>query len=341
MATEESKTIHISWATIFKVALVVLFIIFLYLIRDVIIIFIFALIVASAVAPAVDLLEKIKIPRVLGALIVYVVVIGLLVFLISLIVAPLIQDVKNLSSNFPEYIESLSLKFTSFQRAFSKYESLINQFQRFLNNLQNRLQNLDLFSTFIDIFGGIFSFILALVISFYLSVQKRGVQKILGSISPFKHRDYILDLWERAQKKLGRWLQGQVFLGLIVGTLVYVGLYFLHIKYAIFLAVLAGILEIFPYIGPVLAGIPAVILGFLQAPIMGLWVLILYVVVQQLENYLIAPLVIGKVVGLNPIIVIVALLIGGKLGGIPGMVLAVPLTAVFAEFVKDLIKKRT
>jgi len=336
----ESKTIHISWATIFKVAAVILFLIFLYLIRDVIIIFIFALIVASAIAPAVDLLEKIKIPRVLGALIVYVVVIGFLAFLISLVVAPLIRDIKNLSSNFPEYIESLSLKFKSLQKAFSRYESLINQFQKFLVNLEGRLQNLDLFSTFINIFGGIFSFLLALIISFYLSVQKKGVQRILGSISPFKHRDYILDLWERAQKKLGRWLQGQLFLGLIVGALVYIGLSFLHIKYALFLAILAGILEIFPYIGPVLAGIPAVILGFLQAPIMGLWVLILYFVIQQLENYLIVPVVVGRVVGLNPIVVITALLIGAKLGGIPGMILAVPLTAVFAEFVKDLIKKK-
>jgi len=340
MIKRKSQTIHISWATIFKVALVILFLIFLYLIRDIIVIFIFALIVASAIAPAVDLLEKIKIPRVLGAVIVYIIVIGVLGFLLSLIVAPLIQDIKNLSSNFPEYIENLAIQFKSFQRAFSKYGTVVDQFQKFLAKTGEHLQKLDLFSTFINIFGGIFSFVLALIISFYLSVQKRGVQRILGSISPFNHRDYILDLWERAQKKLGRWLQGQLFLGIIVGAMVYIGLYFLNIKYALLLAILAGVLEIFPYIGPVLAAIPAIIIGFLQAPILGLWVLILYVVVQQLENYLVVPLVIGRVVGLNPIIVIIALLIGAKLGGIPGMILAVPLTAVFAEFVKDLVKKK-
>jgi len=339
---EKSKSINISWMAIFRVAVVILLVIFLYLIRDVIVIFIFALIVASAIAPAVDLLEKIKIPRVLGALIVYIIVIGVLAFLISLIIAPMIGDIKNLSSNFPEYVEKLSSQFKTFQRAFSKYGSVIDQFQRFLIKIQERLQEAGdgVFSRIINIFGGIFSFLLALVISFYLSVQKKGVQRILGSISPFNHRDYILDLWERAQRKLGRWLQGQLFLGIIVGVLVYLGLYFLKIKYALLLAILAGILEIFPYIGPVLAAIPAIILGFLQAPIMGLWVLILYVVVQQLENYLIVPLVIGKVVGLNPIIVIMALLIGAKLGGIPGMILAVPLTAVLAEFVKDVVKKK-
>jgi len=149
-----------------------------------------------------------------------------------------------------------------------------------------------------------------------------------------------MDIWERAQKKLGRWLQGQLFLGIIVGTLVYMGLCFLNIKYALLLAIFAGVLEIFPYIGPVIAAVPAVIIGFLQAPILGLWVLVLYVAVQQLENYLIVPLVIGRVVGLNPIIVIMALLIGAKLGGILGMILAVPITAVLAEFVKDAVKKK-
>ncbi len=337
---EKSKTINISWLSIFKVLIAILLLLFLYQIRDVIVIFIFALIVASAIAPAVDLLEKIKMPRVIGALIVYVILVGLLALLISLIVTPLIQDMRNLASNLPEYSENLFTKFESLGKIFSKYESIINQFQKFLNKLVGRLQDLDLLSTFINIFGGIFSFILALIISFYLSVQKRGVQRILGSISPFNHRDYILDLWERAQKKLGRWLQGQLFLGIIVGVLVYLGLYFLNIKYAFLLAILAGALEIFPYIGPVLAAIPAIIIGFFEAPIMGLWVLILYVVVQQLENYLIVPLVIGKVVGLNPIIVIAALLIGAKLGGIPGMILAVPITAVLAEFIKDQIKKR-
>jgi len=339
---EKSKLINISWVAIIKVVIVILVFMFLYKIRDVIVIFIFALIVASAISPAVDLLEKIKIPRVFGAIVVYIIIIGLFAFLISLIVAPVVNDIKDLSSNLPEYLDNLSTQFKSFQRAFSKYQSVIDQIQKFLVRLEQLLVAArdNLFPTITKIFGGIFSFVLALVISFYLSVQKRGVQRILGSISPFNHRDYILDIWERAQKKLGRWLQGQLFLGIIVGVLVYTGLYFLNIKYALLLAVLAGILEIFPYIGPVLAAIPAIIVGLLQAPIMGLWVLILYVVIQQLENYLIVPLVIGRVVGLNPIIIIMALLIGANLGGIPGMILAVPITAVAAEFVKDQIKKR-
>ena len=335
-------TISISPGTILRIIFIILLLVFIYLIRDVIVIFLFALIIASAIAPAVNLLEKIKIPRVVGALLVYIVVIGLLGFLISLVVPPFAKEIKDLSSNLPNYIESLSDKFETIKEASSRYQNIINQFQNFLIGLGDLLRQSasNLLSAAINIFGGIFSLLLVLVISFYLSVQKRGVQHVLNAITPQEHRDYILNLWERSQRKLGRWLQGQLFLGLIVGVLVYIGLSILNIKFALLLAVLAGILEIFPYIGPVIAGIPAVILGFLQAPILGLWVLILYVVVQQVENHLIVPLVIGKIVKLNPVAVILALLIGGKLGGIPGMILAVPIAAVLAEFFRDLVRRR-
>ena len=342
MVEIKKQVVSISPSTIFRVTFVILILIFLYLIRDVIVLFLFALIIASAIAPIVNILEKIKIPRVFGALFVYILVIGILGFLISLIVPSIARDVKDLSSNIPNYIEHLSAKFEAIKKASSRYQDVIIQFQKFLAGIGDFLRKSasNLFSTAINIFGGVLSFLVALVISFYLSVQKKGVQNILTSIVPHEHRDYVLNLWERSQVKLGRWLQGQLFLGIIVGVLVYIGLSLLNVKFALLLAVLAGILEIFPYIGPVLAAIPAIILGFLQAPILGLWVLILYIVIQQLENYLIVPLVIGSIVKLNPVAVILSLLIGGKLGGIPGMILAVPITAVVAEFVRDLVKKK-
>lgn len=334
------QTINISSSTILRVVFIILVLIFLYLIREVIVIFLFALIIASAIAPIVNLLEKIKIPRIIGALVVYIVVIAILVFLISLIIPSVARDIKELSFNLPDYINSLSDKFESFKKAASRYEIFIDKLQEYLRDIGQILSASDMFSGVKNIFGGAFSFLVALILSFYLSVQKKGVQHVLRSITPHEHKDYILNLWERSQRKLGRWLQGQLFLGIIIGVLVYIGLSLLNIKFALLLALLAAILEIFPYIGPVIAGIPAVILGFLQAPVLGFWVIILYVVVQQLENYIIVPLVIGKIVKLNPVAVILALLVGGKLGGIPGMILAVPITAVVAEFLRDLIKKK-
>jgi len=336
------QTINISAGTILRVFFIILFLVFLYLIKDVIVIFLFALIIASAIVPAVNLLQKIKIPRIIGALIVYIVILGVLAFLISLIVPSIARDVKELSTSLPTLVEDLAAKFEAIKDTAEKSGGIISQAQSYLTEVGDILKKSasNLFSIAINVFGGVFSFLLILVISFYLSVQKNGIQNALTAIAPHQHKEYILNLWARSQKKLGRWLQGQLFLGLIIGVMVYIGLSLLNVKFALLLAVLAGVLEIFPYIGPVLAAIPAVILGFLQEPSLGIWVIIWYLAIQQIENYVIVPLVIGKIVKLNPVAVILALLIGGKLGGIPGMILAVPLAAVLAEFLRDLVKKR-
>lgn len=339
---EGQKTINISTSTILRIVIILLCLVLIYVLRNVIVLFIFALIIASAVAPAVGLLEKIKIPRVLGTLIIYIVVIGLAALLIALVFPTIASNAKDLASSLPDYIQSLSEKFKSFQNASSKYAMIINRLQDYLSIIGDALKNIssNVISSAVGFFGGVFSFFLVIVMSFYISVQKKGVQRVLTAIMPINYRDYILNLWERAQKKLGRWLQGQLFLAVLVGVLVYVSLSLLNVKYALLLGITSGILELFPYIGPVLAGIPGVVLGFLQAPILGIWVLITYLVIQQIESYIIAPLVMGKVVSLNPIVVILALLIGEKLGGILGMVLAVPLAAVFGELLRDMIKKR-
>ena len=131
---------------------------------------------------------------------------------------------------------------------------------------------------------------------------------------------------------------GQILLMLIIGVLTYIGLFFLDVKYALTLALIAGLFELIPYVGPFIALIPAAILAFIQAPLLGLLVVILYVVIQQLENYVIVPQVMKKTVGLNPIVIIIVMLIGAKLAGVIGIILSVPLTASIAEFLKDLQK---
>jgi predicted PurR-regulated permease PerM len=338
----ESKTINISTNTILKIVFIILLLVFIYLIKNIIIIFLFALIIASAIVPMVGFFEKIKIPRVIGTLLVYIIVVGILALIVYLIIPSVAHDIKNLASTLPQYIEKISDKFDALKDVSSRYQGVVNRIQDSLSELGDYLKgkSASLLSTAFGIFGGVFSFLMILIISFYISVLEKGVQRTLTAVIPIHYRDRVLDLWERAQQKFGKWMQGQVILGVIIGVLSYIGLSLLNIKFALLLAVLAGVLEIFPYIGPVIAGIPAVLIGFLQAPIIGLWVFILYVVIQQLENYVITPLVIGKVVGLNPIVVIMALLIGGQLGGILGMILAVPLVAVFAEFLRDMIKER-
>ncbi len=334
-------TINISTSTIWRMVLIILLLIFLYIIRDVLVLLFFAIIIASAIDLPARRFDKLKIPRVLSVLLVYLICVGLLAGLLILFIPSFASELKDFSVEFPKYANELYQKFKGLQDGSLRYQKLISQTQGILNSLEEALKGsaANVVSKTLNIFGGLFSVLIVIVISFYLAVQKNGIQHLLKGIIPKEHEVYVLNLWERAQKKMGHWLQGQLFLAIVVGVVVYIGLSLLQVRFALLLAIIAGILELVPYIGPVLAGIPAVILAFFQAPILALWVLIFYIVIQQMENYLLVPLVMKKVVGLNPVIVIVALLIGGKLLGIIGILLAVPATAVFAEFFKDVKRK--
>ena len=184
------------------------------------------------------------------------------------------------------------------------------------------------------------SFIAIVIVSFYLSVMKRGIEGFIESVVPARHEAYVMNLWKRSEAKVGKWIQGQMLLALIVGLAVYVGLALMGVKFALLMGILAMALEIVPMVGPVLAAIPAVFLSFLQDPSMGLWVILFYVVVQQLENHLLVPVVLGKTTGLNPVVVIMALLIGNQLAGISGMLLSVPVATIIVEMLEDLAKQK-
>jgi predicted PurR-regulated permease PerM len=191
------------------------------------------------------------------------------------------------------------------------------------------------------IFGGLFSFILMIVLSFYLAVQEDGVAKFLGLISPIKHEKYIVDLWKRSQTKIGYWMQGQMVLGILIAVLVYLGLMILGIKNALLLAVLAGLLEIIPVFGPILFAIPGIMTAFMDGGLALAFITTgLYIIIQQFENHLIYPLVVKKIVGVSPILVILSLIIGAKLAGFIGIILSVPIVSTIMEFVDDMERRK-
>jgi len=332
----ESQIINISSSTIFRTIVILLGLVFLYLIRDILLIVFVAVIIAAAINGPVSWLQRHKGPRILGVIFIYLLLFLLLGLIVTLVFPPLAEQIKQLAANFPSFMDKIGF---SFQELLGKYTAEGN-LQTILSKLSQQLNQAtsSVFGTIINLFGGLFSAGIVLVISFYLSVQEKGVKKFLISLTPQEHQHYLSDLIERIQVKIGGWLRGQLLLMLIVGCLIYIGLYFLDVKYALTLALIAGVLELVPYIGPIIAAVPAIILAFTQAPFLALLVALLYVVVQQLENYVIVPQVMKKTVGLNPIIIIIVMLIGAKLAGIMGLILAVPLAAAGAEFLKDLHK---
>jgi predicted PurR-regulated permease PerM len=342
------QIIEISTRTILKVLLLLLSLAAVYYVRDVILILLLSIVIASAIDPGVRKLQHLRFPRPLAVLSIYILTISVFVLVFYLLVPPFINELQNFATAFPmsleETISELRLRLSTFFSYAPEYislpaETLTDQLNMFVNG------NIIAFfsagsSVGSSLFGGVLSFILTIVLSFYFAVQENGIANFLKIITPLEHESYIINLWTRSQKKIGKWLQGQLLLGVLVGVLVYLGLTLLGVKYALVLALLAAIFELIPIFGPILAAIPSVMLAFIQAPILAVWVVLLYIIVQQMENHLIYPLVVRKAIGVPPLLVIIALLIGGKLAGFIGFILAVPVAAALLEYIDDIAKEK-
>ena len=334
--------VEINTGTILRFILVILFFVFLYILKDVLIIFLFALIIASAISPFANWLDEKKFPRLLGVLLLYLVVLVLVIGVLSLIIPYISQDINQLVTTLPQFVAKVSTSLEKVQQGSPQYLDFLSEIQNILQGFSDYLQqsSQSILGLIISIFGGVMSAIAILIISFYLSVTKNGIEGFLGSIVPEKYEDYAISLWKRAELKVGLWLQGQLLLGLVIGLVVYVGLSLMGIKFALILGFIAAIFEIVPMVGPVLAAIPAIFLAFLLSPALGLWVIVFYIIVQQLENHILVPVVLGKTVGLNPVVVIISLLVGQQFAGIPGMILSVPVATIIVEMMDDFAKHK-
>ena len=236
--------IEINTSTILRFILVILFFVFLYILKDVLIIFLFALIIASAISPFANWLDEKRFPRLLGVLLLYLVVLALVVGVLSLIIPYVSQDISQLTSALPQFVAKVSTSLEKVQQGSPQYLDFLSEIQNILQGFSDYLQqsSQSIIGLVVSIFGGVMSAIAILIISFYLSVTKKGIESFLGSIVPEKYEDYAIDLWKRAEFKVGLWFQGQLLLGLIMGLLVYVGLSLMGIKFALILGFLAAIL---------------------------------------------------------------------------------------------------
>jgi len=337
----DKRTIDISTGIIFRTVLIALGIWILYLIRGIIAILFVALIVSAAIDPAIKWLVKKRIPRSIAVLAIF-----LGMFLIiggagSLLIPPIVFQFKNFTRDFPSEIGKLSGEISGLENYFQS-QGIDFSSQEFFKGIGSQISDSSgkIFTTTVGVFHGIISFIAILSLTFYLSIKEEGMKNFLLSVTPIAHENYAMSLVERIRERIGKWLQGQLFLMLTIFVLDFVALYLLGIPYALILALFAGLMEIIPYIGPIISAIPGVILGFLISPVTGLMALAVYVIVQQFENHVIVPQVMKKAIGLNPVTVILALLIGAKLGGVLGAILAVPLAAAGSVFIKDLLAKK-
>jgi predicted PurR-regulated permease PerM len=343
------NVIHISAGTIIKTVLILLLCWTIFFLRDLVLIILLSIVIASAVEPAAQWLMRRKIPRLLSVILVYLSLAITLICVVYFLVLPLLSESSQFLKNLPVYfnVDTVSNgidqnKFLSSQPIVSGLKNSIN-LEQVIGQVNDAIAGLSnsAFNTVSSVFGGILSFLLMIIMSFYLSVERDGVGKFLKIITPLKHEGYIIDLWKRSQRKIGLWMQGQIILAVIIGVLVYLGLLLLNVPNALLLASLAGAFEIIPLFGPILSSIPAIAISFVTGGFtMALLVAGLYLIVHQFENQLIYPLVVKKVVGVPPIVSIVALVAGFELAGFLGLILSVPIAAIFIEFFDDLEKNK-
>lgn len=348
---DHSTTIHISNGTIIRIILFILSIGLVYYLRDLIVILLTAIVFASAIEPATKWFMKYKIPRVASVLLVYMTVVGFLFGMFYFFIPPILDEAVGFFATIPQYIDAVSSTGPLANTTIESSRAVVNgvdavqgfSMQELVLDLRSSLSNVSegFLRTLNTIFGGIFSLILILVFSFYFAVQEKGIEDFLKIIVPEKHQKYTIGLWRRSQIKIGLWMQGQLLLAVIIGVLTYLGLTIFGVPYALLLAVIAAMFELIPIFGPILASIPAIAVAFVSdggGVTLALMVMGLYLIIQQFENHLIYPLVVKKVVGVPPIIVIIALIVGAKLAGFLGIILSVPIAAVLQEVVSDIQK---
>lgn len=326
-----------STKVILRVVAVLLSLAFLWVVRDIVIVILLSLVIASAMEPVVDYLSRHKIPRSVSVLGAYFIVIAIVVGLISLMAPLVTEQFRVLTANLPQYTLDFQARYPNLSAFFGGAD-----LSSIVQSLFSGGGGADaLFSRTVGFFNGLFAVISVLVLSFYLVAADRGMKHFIHDLVPTAHQKVVMNLIEKIQHKMGLWVVGQLILSLFIFTLTYIGLSILGVKYALFLALIAGLLEIVPYVGPFLSAIPAVFFALIQSPALVVGVIILYVIIQKTEGYVLVPKVMEKTVGTSPLVVLLALLVGFKLAGILGLLLAVPLAGAITVVIHELFQEKS
>lgn len=316
------KKIEINLKTLLVLSLVLAGGWFFYQIQSVLFTLAISFLVSSAMLFPIDLLAK-KIPRSGAILLSYALVIGVLIFLGSIVFPPLIAQTTKFYAKFPEY-------FTTVSRQFNIDTSVLNA------NIEKIGSNL--IKLTMSLVSDTVQFITVFVISIYTSFERKNFHRYFQRLLGEKRGEEAERILIKVETRLGSWIRGQLTLCLIIGLTTYAGLTVLNFPYAVPLAVMAGILEAVPNLGPVLASIPAIIIGLSNSLLMAVTAAAVYFLIQQFENHLIVPRVMSQAIGLPPLAVLIIMMVGGSLAGTVGIIVSIPVFIVLTTVGKEVKK---
>ena len=347
---ESSKTVNvnISTSTLLRVVLIGVLVVAFVKLIDIVLIVLTAIVIASFVESAANRLKPYIKNRSLLVFFIYIVSISIVFALSSVFVPVFINEMSTLVTSLGAYLPDNNILNTFQLDTISGAKGVVNTLSHnaslgdVIKSTQTLIHSLSggFFDIFGQAFGGAINLMLIIIISFYLSIKEKGIENFLRIIVPNNMDEYVIGLWQRTERKIGLWVQGQMLLGLIIGLLTYLGLTILGVKYSFVLAVFTAFCELVPF-GIYIAVIPAVMFSYLDGGVsMGAMSFALYFILHQFENYLIYPLIIKKVIGISPLVVILSILIGATLIGFWGVILAIPSAVFLLEFFDDLEKKK-
>jgi len=344
----KNMRVSISTKTLLKIVLLGVLIFLLIKLSNIVLIILVAIVIASFVEAAVKKFKPYIKSRSLLVFLIYTVTIVIIGGLLSVFMPVFVEEMSILVSSLSQYIPNSSILNTFQPDTISGAKNVVSTLSHnaSLSDVIKSAQSLisSMSGGFMDVFGGafggIFNFFLIVIISFYLSITERGIENFLRIITPRKSEEYVIGLWQRTEHKIGLWVQGQVLLGLIIGVLSYLGLTILGVKYSLVLAIFTALCEIVPF-GIFFAMIIVALFGFLDGGVtLAVLSFGLYFILHQFENYLIYPLIVKKIIGISPLVVILSILIGLELAGFLGVVLAIPVSVCLLEFLDDLEKDK-
>ena len=320
---------EISWISLWRISLFALILAGIYLIRDVLTILTLAIIISLALSPMVDFLAGKKIPRLLSCILIFGIFLAVFIALSSFFLPKIIPQIGDFFLIFREntihLVNFLFIEEIAEQIIFGVEDA----FNQFLKSTQR------LIGLVFSLFGRFFYLLTGIVLSFYLTLRKKGIEGLFQFFLPEAKKEGFLLVFSKIKRRVNLWFKGQIFLCLSIGLATWLGLYLLGVRHALILALLAGVLEIVPIFGPLLAGIVAFLVASGDSFLQGIWVVLLFIIIQQVENNLLVPLIMKKALKIEPVLIILALLIGISLAGFIGFVLAIPILAIAQELFKE------
>jgi len=311
---------------------------------QVIFIFAAATIISLMINPLVKRLESLKIPRFIGVFIVFLTLLAIIVLFFILVIPPTINQLQELVNNLPDYTDTIRQHVDGWK---SSLESLnlpfdaSNEVDRIVDRIEAAAVDLGtlLLAYSINLVSMVTTLFLMVVITIYMLLDAKRIGRVVRRFFPADHQDEADEFVRRSERAVTHWVRAQALLSLLIGISSGLGIWFLGAigvwpqgaQYSVFFGAWAGLMEFIPYIGPILAAVPPVVLAFFTSPWISLAVILVFVFIQQVEGHILVPNIMGQAVGVHPLVVIFAVLAGANMFGIPGMLLALPIVALARE----------